>query len=187
MIKLTEFYNERQGRPGSDIALDMETRQPSIPPGYISGILLSASYTVTEETNNFTAGDDTVILVNTGGSGVTITLPEASVSNGKYYIIKKIDSSGGFVTIKGDSSGETIDDDLDIKITLQYSYVWVLSDGTVWHIIGGVFVKLETLIDNLLSKQIGLLDKIYTTISKNNIHLSSMSDAEVESGDGRED
>ncbi len=187
MLKLTEFYNERQGRPASNIALDMDTRGPSIPSGYISGVLLSASYTVTEQSNNFTAGDATVILVDTGGSGVTITLPATSVRNGKYYIIKKIDSSGGIVTIKGDSSGETIDDELDLKLTLQYSYVWVLSDGTDWHIIGGVFVKLETLINKLMQEQIGLLDKIYTTISKNNVHLSSMSDAEVESDDGRDD
>ena len=27
MIKLTEFYNERQGRPASDVAIDMEKRQ----------------------------------------------------------------------------------------------------------------------------------------------------------------
>ena len=27
MIKLTEFYNERQGRPASDVTMDMEKRQ----------------------------------------------------------------------------------------------------------------------------------------------------------------
>lgn len=29
--KLTEFYPELQGRPASEVALDLEKRQPSIP------------------------------------------------------------------------------------------------------------------------------------------------------------
>lgn len=38
--KLVEFYNERQGRPESNIALDMESRMPSIPPTYVSTMVL---------------------------------------------------------------------------------------------------------------------------------------------------
>ena len=32
MIKLTEFYNERQGRPASDVTMDMEKRQAIVLP-----------------------------------------------------------------------------------------------------------------------------------------------------------
>lgn len=40
MIKLLEFYIERQGRPDSKIALDMEGRWPSIPPGSIKASMI---------------------------------------------------------------------------------------------------------------------------------------------------
>lgn len=40
MHKLTEFYPEKQGRPESKVALDMEKRQPSIPADSITKIML---------------------------------------------------------------------------------------------------------------------------------------------------
>lgn len=40
MIKLLEFYPERQGRPDSEIALDMGSRHPSIPPGGIRAAMI---------------------------------------------------------------------------------------------------------------------------------------------------
>lgn len=40
-MKLTEFYLEMQGRPESKVALDMESRKPSIPPGSINTAMLT--------------------------------------------------------------------------------------------------------------------------------------------------
>lgn len=179
-IELTEFYPERQGRPGSIVALDMEQRNPSIPPGSIPGVTLSASYSTLEQTNNYTAAGYTAILVNTNGSGVTITLPEANTNAGKFYYIKKVDSTGGVVTVTGDSPDETIDGEIEQRMGLQYQFIQVLCDGTVWHIIGGMSVTLEDLIDRLLNNEIDLLKQILDKVTVSKDHLASLSDANVE-------
>ncbi|KKL59856.1 hypothetical protein LCGC14_2211160 [marine sediment metagenome] len=179
-IELTEFYPERQGRPGSIVALDMEQRNPSIPPGSIPGVTLSASYSTLEQTNNYTAAGYTAILVNTNGQGVIITLPEANTNAGKFYYIKKIDSTGGVVTVIGDSAAETIDGEIEQRMGLQYQFIQVLCDGTVWHIIGGLSVTLEDLLNNLLNNEIDLLKEILAEAIDTKNHLASMSDAKVE-------
>ena len=179
MIKLTEFYAEKQGRPDSKIALDMESRKPSIPYGYLSGVMLTASYSTTSQTDNYTAAGYAVILVNTSSRGVTITLPAASANAGKYYYIKKTDSSGGEVTIKGNASDETIDGEADIDLSLQYQYIMVLCDGTVWHILGGEYVKLEDTLDRLLNEEIALLRQLLTEAIQVKLHLASGSDEPV--------
>ena len=180
VFELTEFYPEVQGRPESRVALDMEIRAPSIPPGAISGVTLSASYSTVEQTNNYTAAGYTAILVNTNGQSVTITLPEANTNAGKFYYIKKIDSTGGVVTVKGDSRSETIDGELDLKLGLQYQFIQVLCDGTVWHVIGGMSVTLEDLIDRLINNEIDLLKEILAEATDAKNHLASMSDAKVD-------
>lgn len=47
--RLTEFYPERQGRPASNVSQDMESRFPSIPPGYISSIVNQILEDIMEE------------------------------------------------------------------------------------------------------------------------------------------
>ena len=153
MPKLTEFYPELQGRPESKVAFDLEKRAPSIPPGHITGVMLKASYTTTAQADNYTASVYTVILVDASGNDITITLPAALANPGRYYYIKKIDSSGNKVTVKGDTTAETIDGEEQIDINLQYAYVAVLCDGTVWHIIGGEYVKMEDILQKLLEEQ----------------------------------
>lgn len=175
-----EFYPERQGRPASHVSLDMETRNPSIPPGSISGVTLTASYSILEQTNNYTAAGYTVILVNTSGQGITITLPEANINAGKYYYIKKIDSAGGVVTITGGTAAETIDGEVELRLGLQYQFIQVLCDGTVWHVIGGMSVTLEDLLDKLLNNEIDLLTQILDKVTVSKDHLASLSDATVE-------
>ena len=179
-LNLTEFYPERQGRPGSIVALDMEQRNPSIPAGSVSGVLLAASYSTLEQTNNYIAADYTVILVDTSGQSVTITLPVANTNAGKFYYIKKIDSTGGVVTVKGDSRSETIDGEIEQKMSLQYQFIQVLCDGTVWHVIGGMSVTLEDLIDRLINNEIDLLKEILAEATDAKNHLASMSNAKVE-------
>jgi len=160
MPKLIEFYPELQGRPESKVAFDLEKRAPSIPPGFISGVMLKASYSISEQTDNYTAGIYTVILVDASDNDITITLPAASANPGRYYYIKKIDSSGNKVTIKGDTATETIDGEDDIDINLQYAYVAVLCDGTEWWIIGGEYVKMEDLLRRILDELKTGMDKL---------------------------
>ncbi len=154
MVKFTEFYPEQQGRPESKIAPDMETRQPSIPPRFISGAMLVSSYTETTIVNNFTivGTTPTVLLVDASGGNFTVTLPEAATNAGKYFYIKKIDSSGSAVTVKGSASIETIDGEESIDITIQYQFIMVHCNGSDWFILGGEYVKMEDLLRQILSE-----------------------------------
>ena len=172
MIKLTEFYAERQGRPDSKVAMDMESRAPAIPAGYLSGIMLKASYSTIEQTKDYTAAGYTVILVD-ATSPVRITLPEAETNAGKYYYIKKIDSSNNKVIVEGDSTTETIDGEENIELTSQYQYVKVFCNSTVWYIIGGEYVGLESTMDDLLNKQISSLEELLIQIKLIKLHLAT--------------
>lgn len=179
-MKLTEFYPELQGRPDSEVALDMESRKPVIPFGLISGVMLTASHSTVAQTNSYTAAGYTVILVDTRSSPVTITLPSASISAGKFYYIKKVDISRGVVEVQGDACTETIDGAVSVEMSLQYQYVMVLCDGTVWHILGGEYVKMEEILDRLLNEQIGLLKRVLDEITQVKLHLASGSDEPID-------
>lgn len=179
MAKLTEFYLEKQGRPDSKVALDMETRQPSIPSGYIAGVMLKASYTETSKAEDYTAANETVILVDASGNAVTITLPAASTNAGKYYYIKKVDSSGRGVTVKGNTITETIDGEVSVSMAIQYQHIMVLCDGTVWWILGGVNVKME----EILKAQETLLEQLTKQLRVILSCLSSMSGLNIKEED----
>lgn len=186
-MKLTEFYAEKQGRPDSKVTLDMESRKPVIPFGLISGVMLTASHSTVARANDYTAAGYTVILVDTRSSPVTITLPSASASAGKFYYIKKVDISRGVVEVQGDAFTETIDGAVSVEMGLQYQYVMVLCDGTVWHILGGMNMKLEEILSSLLNEQIALLEQLRTEIAQVKLHLASGSDEPVDEESVRED
>lgn len=89
---------------------------------------------VTTKTANYTIlGTDTVILADATTASFTLTLPTAVGRTGKYYVIKKIDSSTNTVTIDADST-QTLDDGLTAVLTDQYEAVIVFSDGSNWFI-----------------------------------------------------
>ncbi len=179
-FELVEFYPERQGRPDSSTVLDMESGDANVAAGTITGIKLAGSFTALEKDESYTAAGFTVILVSNNGSGITITLPEAEVNAGKFYYIKKIDSSGGQVTVTGNSASETIDGEIEVRLALQYQFIQVLCDGTVWHIIGGRDVTLAELIEKASADNCELLSKILQEAIDSKWHLASMSDANVE-------
>ena len=91
-----------------------------------------------------------LVLVNTTGGDITITLPASASHAERVYTIKNIGT--GKVTIDANGS-EKIDDEETIVLNLQYSYVTIVCDGTEWFIIGGGNVKLETLLETQVSKQ----------------------------------
>lgn len=75
----------------------------------------------------------TVVLCDASTGPIIVTLPAASGSSGRQYIIKKIDSSAFSVTIDADGV-ELIDGDLTAVITSQYESVSIVCDGSNWHI-----------------------------------------------------
>jgi hypothetical protein len=92
----------------------------------------SVGVKVTTVTGNYTAADETVILVNTGTA--TITLPAASTVTGRTYYIKKISATAGTITIDGNGA-ETIDGVATKPLTTQYQGMQIVCDGTAWFIV----------------------------------------------------
>jgi hypothetical protein len=83
----------------------------------------SADYTITD-----TDGYDG-ILVTTGASDRTITLPAAANNSGRRIFIKKVDSGSGGVAISGTIDGGTSNN----TIKAQYGFCEVISDGSSWY------------------------------------------------------
>jgi len=188
-MRLTEFYMEKQGRPDSKVTMDMDSRTPVIPTGFVTGVMIQASHTTTvTNINNYYPSTRTVILVDASANPVTVTLPTASENSGKFYIIKKIDNSGNKVTIVP-TSNELIDGKESVGLTLQYQYVMmccsgVSAGGSYWHLIGGGNVKIEEIISELGNEQISLLSQLLNELRQNKLHLASLSDAVIRPEDG---
>jgi len=95
----------------------------------VNGSFATAIKTVTA---NYTATEsDNTILVNASGGAVTVTLPSPSGIAGRWYNIKKIDSSVNAVTVSGSIEGAS-----SYTLALQYKYVRVQTDGSAWYIFG---------------------------------------------------
>jgi len=75
-----------------------------------------------------------VILVSTGNTGRTITLPTAADNAQRIITIKKIDSGTGTVTIDGEGA-ETIDGATTFVIDKRYDSVTIQCDGSAWYAI----------------------------------------------------
>jgi len=85
---------------------------------------------------DFTADKwDSHILVTTGASDRTITLPPAADVVGQAYYIKKIDAGAGAVIIDPDGS-ETIDGASTKSLTSQWEFCIIWPNGTAWFVIG---------------------------------------------------
>jgi len=78
--------------------------------------------------------DYTHIFVITGATDRTITLPTAADNANRQYVIKKVDSGAGTVTIDGEGA-ETIDGESTKLLTTQYSWMTIVCDGSEWHVV----------------------------------------------------
>lgn len=92
-------------------------------------------YPVRTETGNYTAtAHDMVILVDTSGGAVTVTLPAVAGTEGRSYVIKKITTDANAVTVDGDS-GDLIDGATTYVITAPYESITILSTGSAWWVV----------------------------------------------------
>lgn len=129
-------------------------------------------FAIVEKDQAYTAtASDNKILVDAAGGSITISLPAVEDNSELEYIIKKVDSSSNPVIIDADSH-ETIDGEETVELTSQYSFIEVACDGTEWHIIGGVNVKLEDLLVQQLSNQ----EEILQVLQDIETHLALGSD-----------
>ena len=125
----------RQKRPEAPTTYDIERREFIFPLGFIKGINLAGEFWQTTKTDNYSAGNEMVILVDASSSKVTITLPIASTNVHKVYYIKKVDTSNNKVIVKGYQESEEIDGEKEFDITVPYTCITPICDGTNWWII----------------------------------------------------
>ena len=79
--------------------------------------------------------DDWLILCNTSGGSITVTLPTPTAANkGKMYVVKKTDASNQ-VTINAGDGSVLIDDATSHSDNAKNGYDQVVSDGTQYWII----------------------------------------------------
>ena len=90
-----------------------------------------SGWSVKSVSENYTAADGEIVLVDASGGAVTITLP--SPSAGARVRVKKTDASTNTVTVSP-SATETIDGASSHTISKQYETYEYVSDGTNWFI-----------------------------------------------------
>lgn len=86
---------------------------------------------------NYTILDDDgfgTILVSTGASNRTITLPTASANTNRVIRIKKTDSGTGQAILEGEGA-ETIDGAATYPLYFQNNFVEVVCNGTAWFVV----------------------------------------------------
>jgi len=82
-----------------------------------------------------TTSADGTVLVICSSVNITITLPAAaSLTTGKVFNIKKVDSTAFTVIIDGNAT-ETIDGDATFILLAQYENLTIQSDGSNWHVL----------------------------------------------------
>lgn len=78
-------------------------------------------------------GNDIVLICQHDGAGITITLPKASMSAGRFLIIKDDNHAGTYnVTIDGNAS-ETIDGATTLVLSSNYAVARLFCDGSKWY------------------------------------------------------
>lgn len=93
-----------------------------------------AVFTVTSADYTILNGDGyRHILVSTGVSNRTITLPAAASNTDRVLTIKKIDSGAGTVTVARAGSN-TIDGNTSVVLRAQYQPTTIVCDGTNWYV-----------------------------------------------------
>jgi len=158
--------------------MDFEKRRLVIPPGTVTRIY-SDQIRVTEKIITFAASDETVILADASSGEIKVSLPAANTIHGKWYWVKKIDSSANAVVVDADGS-EVIDGEQTVTLRLQYQYIVIVSDGTEWFIVGGEYVKMEELLTEQLDKQ----EEIIAALKNIETHLALGSDEELDEEGG---
>jgi len=96
------------------------------------------------KTGNYTATIvDCTILGNAATGNITITLPTAASVAGRFYVVKKIDSTANTVTV-ATTSAQTIDGQSSKVLSIQYDGIQVQSDNANWVIISNTFGRNGT-------------------------------------------
>lgn len=96
--------------------------------------VFGATRTVTAATTIIDSDD--VVLVDTTGGSITVTLPPAATNLGRRFTMKKM-VAANTMTLDGNGA-ETIDGAATVAVTVQYAARTVQSDGSGWLIVASV-------------------------------------------------
>jgi hypothetical protein len=103
--------------------------------GQVNGGTLSYSTINTITASSFALSQyQEVVLCDAMLGNISISLPDATNFNGKFYTIKKTDNSANTISVSGYSSGQKIDDNSFIVIDTQYDSFSLVSNGSNWFI-----------------------------------------------------
>lgn len=92
-------------------------------------------FATSSKNSNYTiTSSDTVIMADATGGNVTITLPVASGVSGYRFFVKRTDGSANSVSVAR-SGADTIDGATSQSLSIQYTSLTVVSDGSNWYII----------------------------------------------------
>ena len=109
---------------------------PQGPPGAAGAPGLNGSQTpvaISTKSVSYTiASGDCVLLANCSSSAITFTLPPASTVTGRFFYLKKIDSSTNALSILPNGS-ETIDGAASLSTVTRYFSFTLVSDGANWY------------------------------------------------------
>lgn len=110
---------------------------PKVEGFHVGGYLMYpnwlASGNIVTKTANYTATkEDWMIVCDTNGGSITITLPDATTNKGKMFVVKKVNSNHS-VTIA--TEGGLIDGSATHSQTNNHSFDQLVSDGTNYLII----------------------------------------------------
>ena len=90
---------------------------------------------------SFTSGDTAttpgVYILSASSGAITFNLPSAVSMKGKFYYVKKTDSTGNAITVTRALS-ETIDGATTEALSAQYDSVLIVSDGANWHVVARI-------------------------------------------------
>lgn len=97
----------------------------------------SISTAISQKTSNYILTiSDSIILANASQGNVTISLPTASAIAGRKYTIKgQFANSSHQVIVNSSVGSQTIDGEPNQTITIQYTSLDLVSDGSNWYII----------------------------------------------------
>jgi len=101
------------------------------------------TYAATGDVTLADSDDYTHVFVTTSTTDRTITLPTAADNANRQYVIKKVDSGSGTVTIDGEGA-ETIDGEATKILTTQYSWMVIVCDGSAWHVVDYYHAPYDT-------------------------------------------
>jgi len=73
---------------------------------------------------------NTVVLVDSTGGNVTVTLPDATTNTGRYYVIKRTDGAHS-VTIQA-QGGQTVEGNSQVTLSGAGSTDTLISNGIRW-------------------------------------------------------